>query len=77
MTTDDPRIVRQVADQLGNYVYLLVDPRNSMPFYVGKGTGMQLRLTTFACPSLSHQLTNARREVSRGYGITVCSARAR
>lgn len=39
MTTDDPRIVGQVAEQLGNYVYVLVDPRDSIPFYVGKGIG--------------------------------------
>ncbi len=28
-----------VAEQLGFYVYLLIDPRSRKPFYVGKGTG--------------------------------------
>lgn len=28
-----------VAERLGNYVYLYVDPRNGRPFYVGKGKG--------------------------------------
>lgn len=42
MGTDDPRIIRQVAERLGNYVYVLVDPRDSMPFYVGKGTGARM-----------------------------------
>jgi len=30
---------RQVADELGLYVYMLVDPRTGVPFYVGKGQG--------------------------------------
>jgi hypothetical protein len=42
MATDDPRIVRQVAERLGNYVYVLVDPRDSMPFYIGKGIGARM-----------------------------------
>lgn len=33
----DPCVQRQVADELGLYVYMLVDPRASVPFYVGKG----------------------------------------
>ena len=33
----DPYVQRQVADELGLYVYMLVDPRDSVPFYVGKG----------------------------------------
>lgn len=28
-----------VAEQLGSYVYLLLDPRTGQPFYVGKGVG--------------------------------------
>ena len=34
-----PEVLRQVADELGHYVYALVDPRNGIPFYIGKGTG--------------------------------------
>ena len=32
-------VQRQVADELGLYVYMLVDPRSGVPFYVGKGRG--------------------------------------
>ncbi len=33
----DPDVQRQVADELELYVYMLVDPRDGRPFYVGKG----------------------------------------
>jgi len=32
-----PRIPRDVARQLGYYVYIYIDPRTKNPFYVGKG----------------------------------------
>lgn len=32
----------EVADRLGWYVYLYVDPRTSAPFYVGKGRGSRV-----------------------------------
>jgi hypothetical protein len=32
-------IPREVAQQLGYYVYLYIDPRSGKPFYVGKGQG--------------------------------------
>lgn len=35
----DPDVQGQVADELGLYVYMLVDPRDGLPFYVGKGRG--------------------------------------
>lgn len=35
----ESRVLAQVAEYLGNYVYLLLDPRTRTPFYVGKGTG--------------------------------------
>ena len=35
----DPKVLEQVAQELGRYVYMLVDPRNGIPFYVGKGQG--------------------------------------
>lgn len=31
-----------VAERLGHYVYLYVDPRNGVPFYVGKGKGERI-----------------------------------
>jgi hypothetical protein len=31
-----------VAEQLGYYVYLYIDPRNGHPFYVGKGKGERI-----------------------------------
>ena len=31
-------VLRQVADELGHYVYALVDPRDGIPFYIRKGT---------------------------------------
>lgn len=35
----DPAVRKQVADELGFYVYALIDPRTFVPFYVGKGRG--------------------------------------
>lgn len=37
--TIEPAIQQQVADELGRYVYMLVDPATGVPFYVGKGQG--------------------------------------
>jgi hypothetical protein len=36
------RVLAQVSEQLGLYVYLLVDPRDGRPFYVGKGRGVRM-----------------------------------
>lgn len=33
------RFSRTVAGRLGHYVYRLIDPRNGMTFYVGRGQG--------------------------------------
>jgi hypothetical protein len=39
--TFDPRVLRQVSDELQAYVYMLVDPDSGVPFYVGKGHGLR------------------------------------
>ena len=39
METMNEEVQRQVADELGLYVYMLVDPSSGVPFYVGKGRG--------------------------------------
>ena len=39
---EDLRIPPEVADRLGYYVYLYVDPRTNRPFYVGKGQGRRV-----------------------------------
>ena len=48
-TTGDPGLVEEllrippaVAERLGYYVYLYVDPRTNSPFYVGKGQGARV-----------------------------------
>jgi hypothetical protein len=40
--TEDPRVLGRVTIELGNCVYVLVDPRDSTPFYVGKGVGTRM-----------------------------------
>lgn len=35
-------VLEQVSERLGLYVYILVDPRDSRPFYVGKGRGVRM-----------------------------------
>jgi uncharacterized protein len=39
-TSDE--VIRQVSELLGHYVYLLVDPRDGRPFYIGKGRGVRM-----------------------------------
>ena len=36
------QVVAQVSERLGQYVYLLIDPRDGRPFYVGKGRGVRM-----------------------------------
>ena len=38
-SNDGLRVPPEVADRLGYYVYLYIDPRDEQPFYVGKGQG--------------------------------------
>ena len=40
--SDDFHIPPGVAERLGYYVYLYVDPSTSRPFYVGKGQGSRV-----------------------------------
>ncbi|MDQ0076802.1 hypothetical protein [Arthrobacter oryzae] len=49
----DVRVLTQVAEYLGNYVYLLIDPRTMAPFYVGKGTGTRLAAHGLEAETLS------------------------
>jgi hypothetical protein len=43
------RLPREVGERIGPfYVYVLVDPRDAAPFYVGKGTGERLLAHGFA-----------------------------
>ena len=39
---NEPTIPPKVAEHLGYYVYLYVDPRTDKPFYVGKGVGSRV-----------------------------------
>ena len=39
----DTTVLKQVSDELQEYVYMLVDPDSGVPFYVGKGTPSALR----------------------------------
>lgn len=52
-----------VAAELGNYVYLLIDPRDGTPFYVGKGRG--LRYAAHLAEAVWSDPGDARAKVSR------------
>lgn len=55
---DDKEIQGQVEDELGLYVYMLVDPRTETPFYVGKGRGLRWRSHEWAFPEPSDDVAD-------------------
>ncbi len=55
MSLAKPDPIGDVAEILGYYVYLLVDPRDGRPFYVGKGRGE--RANSHEIEALAEQVT--------------------
>ena len=52
-----PIIPKDVARQLGHYVYIYIDPRTGKPFYVGKGVGQR------ALAHLSSEVEDQKRQI--------------
>lgn len=46
-------VQKQVSDELGLYVYMLVDPRDGLPFYVGKGRGVRYEAHRYEAEDVS------------------------
>ena len=61
----DVRVLTQVSEYLGNYVYMLLDPRTMAPFYVGKGTGTRLAAHGLEAEALSASDEETQAERSR------------
>lgn len=66
--TLDPKIRRQVADELSLYVYALIDPRTAIPFYVGKGRGE--RFAAHGYEAMYNSEADAESEVTRSRKVT-------
>lgn len=63
-------VVAEIAERLGRYVYVLVDPRDPRPFYVGKGRGARMLSHGIEAQSLSDDHNSAKldriREIRAG-----------
>ena len=59
-----PDVIRQVSDELQQYVYALVDPSTQVPFYVGKGRG--LRHAAHLADALDGRLPGLAARLERG-----------
>jgi len=55
---------REVAEQIGYYVYTLAAPDSSVPFYVGKGTGN--RVFAHASAAIDSPISNDKLNMIRG-----------
>jgi uncharacterized protein len=66
----DTAVLRQVSEHLGRYVYILVDPRDSRPFYVGKGRGVRMTAHGIQAQDVEDQVDSAKlariREIRAG-----------
>src|SRR5574344_2263819 len=50
--------------QLGFYVYMLIDPRNNRPFYIGKGVNNRI-FDHLHCALKDKDISNAKYEIIR------------
>jgi hypothetical protein len=58
-----------------SYVYTLVDPRNNLPFYVGKGVGRRCFFHSWEAKNtknISHKLSKIRQLHKNGIEVVIC-----
>lgn len=58
-----------VSEELGNYVYRLIDPRDGETFYVGKGQGNRVFAHVEAAPEIAEDEDGASAKLSRIHEI--------